>query len=195
MRNRINGLAGGALWLVFITAVFAIFGLFMINTPDARWALVITVAMSLALTAVGIAVLRSTAQLPPRARQLSPDELVMIRRFWIVLGAEIVAFVTVNPLFPSSHSDMLPAFNIAIIGLHFIPLAWIFGVPRYYALGLHFCAIAAITLLVIPAAETFGSVRLWYVFPSLGVAPVVWAVAWGNLCEASRELSAVRAAQ
>jgi hypothetical protein len=68
---------------------------------------------------------------------------------------------------------------VAIIGLHLIHLAWIFDVPRYYALGLHLCAIAAVTLL-------------WYVFPSLGV---VWAIAWGNLREASRELARVRVAQ
>lgn len=57
----------------------------------------------------------------------------------------------------TGHAALLPSLNLVIIGLHFLPLAWLFDVPRYYAMGLLFCAIPIVTLWALPANTMIGS--------------------------------------
>jgi hypothetical protein len=191
MRNRIVGLASAAVWLVAITEPFLTFGLVTIKTTASGWALLIAATATLGLGGAATALLRRAKRLPRPVSPPTAEQLTLMRRFLTSIAIEVVAFATLNSLLAPSHADTLPALNVAIIGLHLIHLARIFDVPRYYALGLHFCAIATVTLLMIPSAEMIGHARLWYVFPSLAVAPVVWAVAVGNLREASQQLAEI----
>lgn len=49
----------------------------------------------------------------------------------------------------TGHFELMPSLNLIIVGIHFLPLAWIFHVPRYYLTGLLFCAVPMITLFAI----------------------------------------------
>jgi len=82
--------------------------------------------------------------------------------------------------------ELIVPLDIAIVGLHFLPLAWLFLVPRYYATGLLFCGVSALVLLLVPARAQVGHAIGWFVLPSLGFAPIAWLTAVANLWEAEQ---------
>jgi hypothetical protein len=151
------------------------------------------VAGALGLVAASIDVLRHAMALPRAAYQSSEERQrvrAMMGGMAAAVVAEVAGLVGVVQL-SSGHVDRIPALAVAVVGLHFLPLARIFRVPRYYPLGVCFCVAAVITLFAIPANEMVGHARLWWVYPSLGTVPIVGMVAWGNLHEAIKALDAL----
>jgi hypothetical protein len=101
---------------------------------------------------------------------------------------EFAAFLVVNGICAATgHVDLIPALDVAIVGLHFLPLARIFRVPRYYPLGILFCLAGGVALLFSPGVE-FGHAEARYVIPSLGCAPAACVVAVLNLRESMAEV-------
>jgi hypothetical protein len=177
-RRRIVGLAVGSLWLVVAGALFGTWSLLSIETDTAAWLLVGVGAAVLVLIVRGVAVIRTARRLPIGRSPRTPAQRAIGRRFAWIVGAEIAAFATVNPILASmGHVVVLPAVNLGIVGIHFLPLARLFDVPRYYALGLIFCAIPAVTLLWVPADRLIGSALAWFVVPPFACAIV--AIAFG----------------
>ena len=112
------------------------------------------------------------------------------RRFvWIVI-LEVVGIVVVNTVFFNLGllSWLVPV-DLVIVGLHFIPLARLFGVPRYTALGVAFCAIPILTLIVFPADAQIGAVVARSLISSLGCTAVTWLIAAGSVLEIRQHLS------
>jgi hypothetical protein len=186
-RGRSLGLAFGASWLILIGGGFAVASLAMIGTEAttvASAAIALTVA---ALTGCGIVTIRAAFRLPPFSRPPTARERRVLRQFVAILVAEIAALAVVNPLVAThGRPEMLPAVSLIIVGLHFVALAPVFRVPRYYALGAVFCAVPIGALLTLSNGATVGAVLGLYVVPSAacGVAACVTGAA--NLWEASR---------
>jgi len=182
-------MAGAALWLVAISAVFTILSLAMIGTSAARFALVGVAVAAVVYLAIGVgvirAVLRSPGAIPPR----TPEERVVMRRFvWVVI-AEVVAIMVVNAVCAiTQHLDPIVPLDVLIVGIHFLLLASIFKVPRYYTLGALFCIVSVLTLVLYPASAQVGAAAAWFVLPALGCTPVAWATAAFNLREARQSI-------
>ena len=66
----------------------------------------------------------------------------------------------------------------AVVGLHFLPLAGLFGVPLYCVTGAALCLVAIATM-------TLGAVgaptSLWQLVPGLGAAVALWTTGIGLL--------------
>jgi hypothetical protein len=119
-----------------------------------------------------------------RINETAADRL-LARRFVIVVAAEIVAFASLNPIFAATgHVSMLPSLNLTIVGVHFLPLAWLFRVPRYYVMGLLFCVIPMSTLWWVPAQASVGSAIGCHVIPTLGCSAVAVLTGAAGLREA-----------
>jgi hypothetical protein len=180
------GLCGAALWLMVVSLGFFLLSLWMVDTSKARNLFFVVAVAAVAPIAINILIIRSVLQLP---NNTSGEQMAvrrsMHRRFLIVVGGEVAAFIIVNPVCAvMRHYEIIVPLDVLIVGIHFLPLAWIFQVPRYYLMGVLFCLVAALTLFVVPESMHFGRVRAWYVFPGLGSAPVAWVTAWANLWEA-----------
>jgi hypothetical protein len=119
----------------------------------------------------------------------------MMRRFKWVLGGEIAAFWIVDSALSAMmrYYWMTPA-NILIIGVHFLPLAWIFRVPRYYGLGIAFCVVDVVTLLIVPESAHVGRAQAWFFWTSLGCGPAAILCSVANTLEARVALRAPRIA-
>jgi len=161
--------------------------LWMIGTDAARLFFLVTATIAAVLVAVCVAmilgVLRMPGAIPPR----TPDEQAVVRRFMRVLAAEVVALILVGPVCLALRRPVLIVpLSVLIVGVHFLPLAWVFRVPRYYPLGLLFCAAVLLTLLMFPEDAHLGQATAWYVVPSMGCAPVAWLTAGANLREVSQ---------
>lgn len=195
-RARSIGLAIGALWLTTASAAFAIWSLIVIRTPAAKGTLIGALVIATALIATGVVVTRATLHLPggvsPRTRE---EGRAIRRRFAWVFGAELAALAVVNPILAfTGHFKLLPSLDVMIIGIHFLPLARIFRVPRYYVTGLLFCAIPTAMLLSMSQHARVGNAVAWFVIPGLGCGLVGAATAAAGLREAWQSVIALRPA-
>ena len=78
---------------------------------------------------------------------------------------------------------LIAPLDLMIVGLHFLPLARLFHVPRYSILGVLFCGISIVTMLVIPDGARIGQTFSWFVIPSVGRALIASVTAGAGLRE------------
>lgn len=186
-RRRTMGLSIGAVWLVVASAGFATWSLIAIGTALALSALAVVGAAVVGIAWWGITVARLAARLPnePRGQQYQG----VGRRFAWVVVVEVAAFSAVTTWgVMTAHFAMIPSLNLIVVGLHFLPLAKLFRVPRYYLMGVLFVAIPLATLLWFPEQAVVGATQSWYVLPSLGCGLAAAVTAAANLNEASSAL-------
>ena len=183
-RRRTLGLAGGSLWLIVVGGIFAPVSLLMIDTPMARAVLAVVVVLTALLITMDILVFRAALQLPGRLPRTA-EERAIGRRFAVVFWAEAFTIMIVSWICSSTNrSELITPLVLIIVGIHFMPLAWIFEVPRYYITGLGFCGIPALTLLLIPATAQIGHARAWFVVSSLGCSLVALLTGMAGVREA-----------
>jgi hypothetical protein len=183
-RRHAIGMTVGALWLIGISVAMATLPLVMVKTRIATAALVFAVIVGIVLITVGVRHILAVLRMPGGIRPRTPEERKMSRDIgrqfgWIVAG-EVIAIVIVNALCVAAHRPMLIIpFAYMIIGIHFLPLARLFKVPRYYPLGGLFFAAGLLTLLAVPRTAHIGNALAWYVVPSLGsgLAAILTALA------------------
>jgi hypothetical protein len=192
-RRRITALSGAAVWLIVVGAAFAILSLAIIATPVSLGALAVVGIAAAILIGKAVSIIRENLRLPGPIAPRTPEEKAMLRPFLVVVAAEVVGIAVVNSICAvTQHLDLIVPLDVLIVGVHFLPLARIFRVPRYCWLGLLFCGVSLATLLV-PASTQIGQAGARFVLPALGCAPVAFVIAAGNLREAKRAVAQRRA--
>lgn len=90
------------------------------------------------------------------------------RRFGLIVAAEFIGlFVVARLLALAELSELIPAIVCLGVGVHFFPLARLFGVPAYVRTGAVLCAVAVLTAVLAPL---LGQPHLWTVLPGFGAA-------------------------
>ena len=184
LKRRWIGLAAAALWFIAIGTIFTIVSLVMIGTSVTRFALAVVTIAAVVYLAIGVGVLRGVLRshgvMTPRAAERE----VMVRRFkWVVIG-EVIAIMVVNGVCAvTQHLELIVPLDLLVVGIHFLPLASIFRVPRYHWTGWLFCAVSVLTLVLVPAKVQVGAAAGWFVLPTFGCTLVAWATAAFNLRE------------
>ena len=96
------------------------------------------------------------------------------RRFGAVNAAQWIAIVLVVVVARAvDRPEIIPALVCLVVGAHFFPLAGLFDAPRYRLTGGALVAVAAATLLAVPALGLPGGA--WRAAPCFGAALVLWA--------------------
>jgi hypothetical protein len=188
-KRRMLGLAGAAIWMVAISTAFTVLAMAIIGASVPRFVLASVVFAGILFLAAGTgvirAILRSPGIIPPR----TTEDRTMLRRFAVVGAAEVIAIMVVNGVCTVTQQlELLVPLDLVIVGIHFLPLAWIFRVPRYYFLGASFAAVPALTMLLIPWHAKVGAANAWFVIPTFGCSAVAWATSAFNLHEAAKSL-------
>jgi hypothetical protein len=176
------GLSIGPCWLISAGAGFAIYS---IARMEGHPGLIAVLVGALMLLAARVDRLLRAVKLPSEASSASRQK---IRRWfaWIV-ALEIAAVVLVNiGRRLTGHLSLTDPLTLVVIGIHFLPLARLFSVPRYTALGLLFCVISILTLLVIPAGAHVGAAMTRSVYVWLGCAAALRLISIANLPELRR---------
>ena len=186
----ILGLSIGTCWLIASSAGFSIQMIAIAGTSNDRTAIAAVVGVAAALLTVTLRQIVAARRLPNELP--TPAHRGLRRRFvWVVI-LELIGIVLVNSAFYSSgHMSLLVPFDLIIVGIHFFPLAKLFGVPRYTALGTSFCAISILTLLMVPADAHIGKAIARFLTSSVGCAVATWLTSVGNIAEVRRLLSRV----
>ena len=101
----------------------------------------------------------------------TPAFIVYIVVFWLEVAVMIALAIWASR---KKRQDLIPVFVLAVVGIHFIPLAWVFAQPIYAFAGV-ILAILAVVIARMPDAKAARS--FWC---GLFAAPVLLAV--GVVC-------------
>jgi hypothetical protein len=190
------GLSGGCLWLIAVGTVYSAWSLLTVRSALATSLLAAMCLIAVGLCAFGIATIRGVRQLPfvPPTSEGRRIGWKIARQFWMIFAAEGAAIAVVSIVCTDTHhwSFIVPLILI-IVGLHFLPLARLFAVPRYNVMGALFCVIPVVTMLSVPASAHIGHSLSWITIPAVGCAFVSLATAWAGLNEVRRFVRMSRA--
>ena len=170
-REATEGSSRGALFMALFGAIWATAGAGALDGAVRIVLLVISLVLAGALCLGAVRLRQGAWDLyfdnSPRARTRRKH---VSRRFNLVFGLEGIAVaLAVVLLGRYGMGTFIPAVVALIVGLHFFPLAGLYGVKVYYLTGAALCAVALVAFWVAPSA------RLQLV--GLGSAAVLFATA------------------
>jgi hypothetical protein len=182
-RRRMVGMTFGSLWLIGVSAFFGIVSLVMVGAAARAW-LIVMLAIAAVLIIVGIGLIRAVLKLPHLGEPRTEQERTTNRRFVLIVGLEIGAIMVANGVvFVMGRVALIAPVDLMIVGIHFLPLARLFNVPRYNVTGILFTVIPVLTLMLVSSQARVGGGAAWFVLPSLGCVTVAWLTAAANLSE------------
>ena len=182
-------MAVAALWLIAVSTAFTGVSLWMIGTSVARIVLIAVIVAVIAYLSIGVGVIRALRSSPGTIPPRTPEHRLMLRRYAYVVIGEVVAIMVGNTVCAvMQRVELIVPLDLLIVGIHFLPLAAIFRMPRYYTMGALFCVVSLGTVVLIPAQAQIGAAASWFVIPTFGCTAVAWATAAFNLREAREYL-------
>ena len=163
--------AGGMIWLVSVTLLFALLDLYFAKLrllPTASIGTVLSLITAI-LFLLCIRMLGLAKKLPVEKSGEELQRGSSMRKWFIaILILEIaglnIASITLLKL---NHFQYIVPVDILIVSLHFIPLARIFAMPIYYFLGIIVSLIAILSMLLVPVSSQIGNLITIAAIPSL----------------------------
>jgi hypothetical protein len=185
------GLAGGSLWLIAVGTVFAGWSLITIQSTLAMMLTVFLATAAAALIMFGVLLLRSVRRLPHEcATDGGAARRKMALRFGLIVAAEGLGCTLVAMTCLRAHKwELIVQLNLVIVGLHFLPLARLFKVPRYNVTGILFCIFPIATLLAVSPSAHIGHALSWIALPAIGCGLVALITGAAGLDEVRQFLN------
>lgn len=153
----------------FVWASLGVAGL-----PGAGFLTAISAGTSVALVIAAVHLYRASATLPTMPPGTVNHARVW-RRFQLIGIAEGIAIgLAVFVLARLGYPEWIPATVALVVGLHFFPLASLFGVMLYYATGALLCGVFVVSAI---SAKIPGGGESLAVMPGIGSAFVLWVTA------------------
>jgi len=187
---RIRGAAMGALITVIFGALWAWWGDLALGGLAALLLVAITIAIAVPLILAGIRLLLLSQRLLPGVSG-NPFRVLSYR---LAMAFEAITIPVADVLLGKEHlAAFMAPVTAMIVGIHFFGLVAASKVRLYLGIGLAMCALAALTMLLLPASETVGSgaashhIIIWTVVVGLGCAAILWASAVDRLMYAYEE--------
>jgi hypothetical protein len=169
---------------------FAVWSLVAARTKLAALLLGAMAVVAVGLSIWCVAAMRAVRRLPHSTVHDAAVGRKIVMQYRAIVGAEYVGIALVCLIFGNRHHWMfIPPLIDVVVGLHFLPLARLFKVPRYAVAGGLFCNIAVWTMLWMPRSAHVGHALGWLVVPPVGCALVGLGTAWAGLIEVRRFLS------
>lgn len=172
-RTELRGRAAG----IGVMAVFALGwsagGVSSLPVGAGRAVFGVCAAATLAFAVLAARTGRSAAGAPDDGSLTPEIRRRTGRRFLLVLGAEVAAVLVIGRVLAATgHTEAVPALVALAVGLHFFPLAPLFGVRAYHVTGAALCSVAVAALVLAPLTSTPA---LWTLLPGLGSALTLYA--------------------
>ncbi|MET9553437.1 hypothetical protein [Streptomyces sp. NPDC006645] len=173
-RAELRGRATGAGVMAFFGLGWMACGVTDMPVAAGRAVFAIGVAVSITFAVLGARMGRRAAATPT-----TDTEPTAARKkkagvgFALVVVVEWVAiFAVARVLVATDHAEAIPAFVAAVVGIHFFPLARLFGVGAYHWTGAAMCASALTAAVLAPLTSTDA---LWTAVPGFGSAAALYA--------------------
>lgn len=190
--REVVGVTSGALALSAFSILWAGFALQGLNAWSWWMVLILTAGATVALLAFGLTTLRAARRLP-QTQETAEDQARgkrLSRGFNIVSGLEFTLIaVAVVLLISFKHPEFIAPVTALIVGLHFLPLAYLFEVRVYALVGALLALLGGGALLALLLGLTLGSLTTWSVIIGLSTAGIFWLTALSLLTGVRRALS------
>ena len=141
----------------------------------APWLLIVALLIGVTLLGGGVTLWRGPGRLPDVAL---PEADTTGRWFLIVFATEGIASGIASYLCNvNGRFDLFFPIRAIIVGLHFLPLARLFDVSFYYAVGMLLCLLGIIALLAVPERVTLADREMLgrSLLVGFGAAAILWA--------------------
>lgn len=172
-RAELRGRATGASVMAFFGLGWLACGVTEMPVTAGRVVFAVGVAVSVTFAVLASRMSRRAADAPRSGEPTADRKRKVGVRFGLVVVAEWVAiFVIVRVLVSTDHTEAIPALVAAAVGLHFFPLARLFGVRAYHLTGAALCASALAAAVLAPLTSTPA---LWTAVPGFGSAAALYA--------------------
>lgn len=153
--------------------------------------IVITPIVTVALLALGLTTKQAARRLPQE--QVAPEEQAqdqkISRHFGIAVGGEFVAIAAAMALLRLfNHPEYIAPVICLIVGLHFLPLASLFGVRVYTLVGVALSFLGVGALFALLFGFILGNLYTWSVIVGLSAAGILWLASLFILVEVRRVL-------
>jgi len=155
----------------------------MIHSATAMLLLATFVLAAVALFVSGFRLMFAIRRLPHEPQVRSVQRGLLARFAGIVAAEGIACFLVARACLRAHDWKLIVPLILVVVGLHFLPLARLFRVPRYYATGALFCVIPLITILAVPSSAHVGQAVTWIAFPTIACGVVAMATAAAGFAE------------
>lgn len=193
-RAAMRGIASGVLFLAFFGTFWSLIGVGGLHGWGAPWLLIVALLIGVTLLGGGVSLWRGAERL---AKEAIPEADTTGRWFGIIFAAEGIAIGIASYLCNvNTRYDLFFPIMAIIVGLHFLPLARLFGVTLYYGVGVLLCLLGIIALLVVPETVTLAAREMLgrSLLVGFGAAVILWATGltlWRRGAQALRTASSV----
>ncbi|GGK14075.1 hypothetical protein GCM10011583_52610 [Streptomyces camponoticapitis] len=172
-RAELRGRATGVGVMAFFGLGWTACGVTDMPVTAGRAVFALGVAVTITFAVLGSRMSRRAADAPTSGEPTADRKKKAGLRFALVVVAEWVAiFVIARVLVATDHAEAIPAFVAAVVGVHFFPLARLFGVRVYHLTGAAICAAALAAAVLAPLTSTPA---LWTALPGFGSAAALYA--------------------
>ena len=178
-RSFYLGLAIGQFWLAIIATVAASIVRVTVGTAaETVGVLAVVVVVGLILVVADAFLFRLALRLPPDPPEGAAIGRTMGIRFGLIVLSAVVIIGAGNlVLAMTGHGEWTVPFTYFMVGLHFLPLAFVFGVRPYLTLGALWILVVIATVLTTSASSNAGQgLSPWIVLPIGGCGVVTWPV-------------------
>ncbi len=175
----VKGYAIGALVMTF-------FGEFWVSVPNLGLTtlerllfVVATLIVVVVLSFGAISILRAARRLPDNSSPEAAQRGKSAGQQFAVVGAiEVILIALASILLGrTDHGELTPLVIALIVGVHFLPLAYIFRVRAYYFTGFIMSLLALVALAALFFGVTLGGPYAWATVIGVGNALILWATA------------------
>lgn len=176
--GAVRGHASGVIFMAFFGTLWASIGAGGLGAWGTPWTTIAVLSIGAALLVGGVALWRGAGRLGD-AGSGDGDGPPMGRSFWVIFGLEgaaiFIASIVCNAI---GRFDLFFPIMAIIVGIHFLPLARLFGIPLYYAVGTLLCLIGLICLVAVPVQATLGThdIMARALIVGFGCAVILWGV-------------------
>lgn len=177
-RQAVQGVASGIFFMTFFGAIWGFISAAFMSGAIQIVAFILVGLVTLGFLIVGIMLMRYARSLPKTS---SPEDAATGKRislwFGIVFGLEIVLIALANTLLSIFNANTFSSpVTALIVGVHFLPLAYLFRVTAYYITGalLSILALIAIIALLLGWQIAGASPYNWSLFVGIGATLILW---------------------
>ncbi|QQK76951.1 hypothetical protein HUG15_16145 [Salicibibacter cibarius] len=170
----VRGTASGVMFMAFFGTVWANVGIGGLQASASIWLLILAVVIGAVLFFSGMALIRGSRNLSNTNARRSKNvdkwfNIIFVTEFALIIFAAIVC----NAI---GHFDLFFPIMAIIVGVHFLPLAYLFQVRIYYMTGTLLCLLAIGTVLFVPLEVSLGQhqINTWWSLVGFGSMLILW---------------------
>ena len=179
----VRGVASGVLFMAFFGTLWAGIGIGGLQGLGSPWLSILAVLIGITLFIGSITLFLASRRLSNEVSEADARQGRQIGIwFGIIFTTEIIFIIIASWICNAiNRFDLFFPIMAIIVGVHFLPLAYLFQIRAYYYVGAFLCLLAIITLLAVPESAKLNGqlITPQWIILGFGAALILWGVGLG----------------